>query len=313
MADLALTRTASRFESACERVSLGARSARPYLYLAPLMLVLGAFTFWPLLQVVLLSFQTWNLNPDVPSRFVGLDNYRGVISSSLFGAALVNTALYLLAAIPLKVILPIPVAIFIWSLGRRGETYRVIVFLPTLISFVAASVAWVWLLSPLGGYLAVLLETFGIRMAGLLTNADTALWTILGIATWKGFGFNVLLYLAGLTRIDRSMMEAMRIDGASDVRIVRDLILPMLGPSMVLVLVTTVIFTMQQVFTPIDVLTKGGPANSTTNLFYMTYQYTFVGFNVGYGAAATVLLCALVFLVAFLKFRVADRFVHYTD
>jgi multiple sugar transport system permease protein/sn-glycerol 3-phosphate transport system permease protein len=313
MADLALTRTPSRLEGARDRVSFGVRSARPYLYLAPLILVLGAFTFWPLLQVLLLSFQTWNLNPDVPSRFVGFDNYRGVMSSSLFGAALVNTALYMLAAIPLKVMLPIPVAIFIWSLGRRGETYRVIVFLPTLISFVAASVAWVWLLSPLGGYLAVLLETFGIRMAGLLTNADTALWTILGIATWKGFGFNVLLYLAGLTRIDRSLMEAMRIDGASDVQIVRDLILPMLGPSIVLVLVTTVIFTMQQVFTPIDVLTKGGPANSTTNLFYMTYQYTFVGFNVGYGAAATVLLCALVFLVTFLKFRVADRFVHYTD
>lgn len=313
MATLALTDKSSRFATAGERMTLAARSARPYLYLAPFILVLGIFTFWPLLQVLLLSFQTWNLNPDVPSRFVGLDNYLGVVSSSLFGAALANTALYLLAAIPLKVILPLPVAIFIWSLGRRGEIYRVIVFLPTLISFVAASVAWVWLLSPLGGYLAVLLETGGVRMTGLLTSADTALWTILGIATWKGFGFNVLLYLAGLTRIDRSLIEAMRIDGATDARIVCDLIVPMLGPTIVLVLVTTVIFTMQQVFTPIDVLTKGGPANSTTNLFYMTYQYTFVAFNVGYGAAATVILCALVFVVAFLKFSVADRLAHYTD
>lgn len=310
MAELALSRAPSL--ERMRGISHHVRSARPYLYLAPFLLVLGAFTFWPLLQVVYLSFQVWNLNPDVPSRFAGLGNYAGVMSSSLFNAALVNTAIYVLAAIPLKVILPIPVAIFIWSLGRRGEVYRVIVFLPTLISFVAASVAWVWLLSPLGGYLAVVLETFGIRMTGLLTNADTALWTILGIATWKGFGFNVLLYLAGLTRIDRSLIEAMRIDGASDARIVRDLIVPLLGPSIVLVLVTTVIFTMQQVFTPIDVLTKGGPANSTTNLFYMTYQYTFITFNVGYGAAATVILCALVFVVAFLKFRLADRFVHYS-
>jgi len=286
---------------------------QPWLYLAPFLLVLGVFTFWPLLQVLLLSFQSWNLNPDIPSRFVGFANYRGVASSSLFGAALVNTAYYLLAAIPLKVLLPIPVAIFVWSLGRRGETYRVILFLPTLISFVAASVAWAWLLSPLGGYLAVCLEAFGIHMAGLLTNADTALWTILGIATWKAFGFNVLLYLAGLTRIDRSLIEAMRIDGASDARITRDLIVPMLGPSIVLVLVTTIIFTTQQVFTPIDVLTKGGPANSTTNLFYMTYQYTFVTFNIGYGAAATVILCVFIFVIAYLKFRVADRFAHYSD
>lgn len=313
MADLALTRRNVGLRLARGRLLPRPGAARPYLYLAPFFLVLGVFTFWPLLHTLVLSFQAWNLNPDVPTRFVAFDNYRGVASSSLFGAALFNTALYLIAAIPLKVILPIPVAIFIWSLGQRGETYRVVVFLPTLVSFVAASVAWVWLLSPIGGYLAVWLQTFGIRMTGLLTNADTALWTILGIATWKGFGFNVLLYLAGLTRIDRSLIEAMRIDGASDARIVRDLILPMLGPAIVLVLITTVIFTMQQVFTPIDVLTKGGPANSTTNLFYMTYQYTFVGFDVGYGAAATVILCVLVFVVAFLKFRIADRLVHYRD
>lgn len=313
MAELALTREANELESGRKRVWPRMEQLRPYLYLGPFLVIMGAFTFWPLLHTLLLSFQSWNLNPDIPSRFVGLDNYRGVFSSSLFAAALANTVVYLLAIIPLKVILPIPVAIFIWSLGRRGELYRIILFLPTLISFVAASVAWMWLLSPLGGYLAVCLEMVGIRMTGLLTNADTALWAILGIATWKGFGFNVLLYLAGLTRIDRSLIEAMRIDGASDLRIVRDLVIPMLGPSIVLVLVTTMTFTMQQVFTPIDVLTKGGPANSTTNLFYMTYQYTFVAFNIGYGAAATVILCVLVFLIAFLKFRVADRLVHYTD
>ena len=119
MAELALTRPHRRFDFARGRASAWVTSARPYLYLAPFMIVLGAFTFWPLLQTLLLSFQAWNLNPDVPSRFVGFDNYRGVVSSSLFGAALANTALYLLAAIPLKVILPLPVAIFIWSLPRR--------------------------------------------------------------------------------------------------------------------------------------------------------------------------------------------------
>jgi multiple sugar transport system permease protein/sn-glycerol 3-phosphate transport system permease protein len=311
MADTILLEDAVAPEGQRRRLRLSA--LRPWLYLAPFLAVLVAFTFWPLLQVVLLSFQSWNLNPDIPARFAGWANYRGVLSSSLFDAALINTACYLLAAIPLKVMLPIPVAIFVWSLGRRGEIYRLILFLPTLISFVAASVAWAWLLSPLGGYLTICLEAVGIHMPGLLTNADTALWTILGIATWKAFGFNVLLYLAGLSRIDRSLIEAMRIDGASEARIARDLIVPMLGPSIVLVLITTIIFTMQQVFTPIDVLTKGGPANSTTNLFYMTYQYTFVTFNVGYGTAATVILCVFVFAIAFVKFRLADRFVHYSD
>src|SRR5262245_58485725 len=116
MADLALTRPRARFQTIRGRLLARPGAARPYLYLAPFFLVLVAFTFWPLLQTLVLSFQAWNLNPDVPARFVALDNYRGVTSSSLFGAALFNTALYLLAAMPLKVILPIPVAIFIWSL-----------------------------------------------------------------------------------------------------------------------------------------------------------------------------------------------------
>src|SRR5262245_5166130 len=110
MADLALTRPRDRYHATRAWLLPRIGVARPYLYLAPFFLVLGAFTFWPLLQTLILSFQAWNLNPDVPARFVALDNYRGVTSSSLFGAALFNTALYLLAAIPLKVILPIPVA-----------------------------------------------------------------------------------------------------------------------------------------------------------------------------------------------------------
>ena len=148
MADTILLDRAVAPARAQRKVSMPA--LRPWMYLAPFLLALGVFTFWPLLQVVVLSFQSWNLNPDIPARLAGWGNYRGVLSSSLFNAALVNTVCYLLAAIPLKVLLPIPVAIFVWSLGRRGETYRVILFLPTLISFVAASVAWAWLLSPLG-------------------------------------------------------------------------------------------------------------------------------------------------------------------
>ena len=110
--------------------------------------------------------------------------------------------------------------------------------------------------------------------------------------------------------IDR-LIDAMRIDGASDGVILRRLIWPMLGPTTLLVLVSTIIFTMQQVFTPIDILTKGGPSNATTNLFYMTYQYTFLNFSVGHGAAATVILFCFLILVSLLNYRVLNRFVHY--
>jgi ABC-type sugar transport system permease subunit len=285
--------------------------AGPYLYLAPLILLMGLFTFWPLVQTAYLSVTWWNLNPDMPTRFVGAANYLDVVDSELFRAALWNTIVTIAVAIPLKVLLPVPVAVFLWSLGRRGEIYRTILFLPTLISFVAVSVAWLWILSPLGGYLGIVMGQMGIRLPPLLSRAETALGTVIGIATWKVFGFNVLLYLAGLTRIPHRLIDAMRVDGAKDGVILRRLIWPLLGPTTLFVLISTVIFTMQQVFTPIDVLTKGGPSNSTTNLFYVTYQYTFLNFSVGQGAAATVILFIFLMVVALLKFRLFDRLVHY--
>jgi len=283
----------------------------PYLYLAPLIALLGVFTFWPLLHTAYLSVTSWNLSPGVPIRFVGVANYEDVIDSELFNAALWNTAVTILVSIPLKVLLPIPFAVFIWSMGKSGEFYRTVLFLPTLISFVAVSVAWLWILSPLGGYLDLVLGRAGIRLPPLLTRAETALGTVIGISTWKIFGFHVLLFLAGLTRISHRLIDAMRIDGASDAVILRRLIWPMLGPTTLFVLISTVIFTMQQVFTPIDMLTKGGPSNATTNLFYVTYQYTFMNFSVGQGAASTVILFVFLMLVALVKFRLFDRFVHY--
>lgn len=283
----------------------------PWLYLAPLIVLLGLFTFWPLIHTAYLSVTSWNLIPGVPVRFVGIVNYEDVIDSELFRAALWNTIVTILVSIPLKVLLPIPFAVFIWSLGRRGEFYRTVLFLPTLISFVAVSVAWLWILSPLGGYLDLVLSSIGIRLPPLLTRSETALGTVIGIDTWKVFGFNVLLYLAGLTRIPHRLIDAMRVDGASDGVILRRLIWPLLGPTTLFVLISTVIFTMQQVFTPIDMLTKGGPSNATTNLFYVTYQYTFLNFSVGQGAAATVILFVFLMVVALIKFRVFDRLVHY--
>lgn len=283
----------------------------PYFYLSPLILLLGAFTFWPLLHTAYLSVTSWNLNPGMPIRFVGAANYEDVIESELFAAALRNTIVTILVSIPLKVLLPIPIAVFIWSMGTRGEFYRTVLFLPTLISFVAVSVAWLWILSPLGGYLGLVLAGIGITLPPLLTRAETALGTVIGISTWKVFGFHVLLYLAGLTRIPHRLIDAMRVDGASDGVILRRLIWPMLGPTTLFVLISTVIFTMQQVFTPIDMLTKGGPSNATTNLFYVTYQYAFLNFAVGQGAASTVILFVFLMVVALAKFRLLDRFVHY--
>lgn len=285
--------------------------AQPYLYLAPFLSLLLLFTYWPLLQTVYLSFVSWNMMPDAAKEFIGLANYRDVLDSALFLAALRNTGFYLLLAIPIIVLLPLPVAVFIWSLGKTGNAYRTILFLPTLISFAAVAIVWQWILDPIGGYAAALLDLVAIKLPPLLNQQETAAWVVFGVAAWKVFGFNVLFYLAGLGRLDTRLIHAMRIDGAGDGVILRRLIWPLLGPTTLFVMVVTMTLMLPQLFVPIDIMTHGGPGDATTNLFYVTYQYVFSSFNVGYGAAATTILYVILFSIVLIKFAVLDRRVHY--
>lgn len=283
----------------------------PFLYLAPMIVLLAVFTYWPLAHTVYLSFVQWNMNPDQPMRWVGTANYRGIFNSPLFDAAFRNTLIYIVASIPLKVLLPIPIAIFVWTLATRGQLYRALLFLPTLFSFTVVAVVFLWLLNPIGGHFVQLGRLMGGQWPNVLADPDLALWTILLISTWKVIGFNTLLYMAGLASINRDYVEAMRLDGASDWRVVRHLLWPLLTPTTLFVLISTVIFAIQQVFTPIDIMTEGGPQNSTTNLFYMVYQYAFRTFNVGFGAAGTVIIFAFLLVITLLKLRMLDRHVHY--
>lgn len=317
MVDTAIPRARGGFQRplaarwASLRGRTGTGSLVPWLYLAPTLALLAVFTYWPLIHTAYLSLVEWNLNPGQSARFVGLDNYSRVAGSNLFQAAMGKTLVYLAASIPLKVLLPIPIAVFLWSLGSKGHIYRAVLFLPTLISFVVVGVAVMWILNPIFGYAKQYAAMIGIRMPNLMADPDTAIWVIIVVSSWKVLGFNVLLYLAGLASINRDYIEAMRMDGAGDGTIFTRLIWPLLTPTLMFVMISTLIFTMQQVFTPIDLMTQGGPSNSTTNLFYMVYQYSFVTFDVGGGAAGTVMLFLLLMVMALVQLRLLDRRVQY--
>jgi ABC-type sugar transport system permease subunit len=145
----------------------------PYLYIAPMIVLIGLFVYWPLLSTFGLSLERWNLNPDEAMSFVGTANFERLLGSELFRAAAANTALYLLASVPLQVLLPIPIAIAIWGLGRAGAIYRTLLFLPTLLSFVAVSIAFVFLLNPIGGALPTALAALGFGPANPLAEPSS--------------------------------------------------------------------------------------------------------------------------------------------
>jgi ABC-type sugar transport system permease subunit len=282
----------------------------PWILLSPLLLLLMAFTYWPLLHTMYLSVVDVHIFE--PDRFVGLANYSGLFRSPSFANAAWNTLIYIVLSLPLKVLLPIPIAVFVWCAGARiAALHRSILFVPTLLSFVVVSIVWIWMLNPVMGMVQSGLRPLGFQMPPLLSDATTAIYAIIGISAWKVIGFNALLYLAGLASIPRALIESMRLDGASDWRITISLLLPLLSPTIYFVAITSLLFTVQQVFTPINVMTGGGPSNATTNLFYLAYEMAFESFNIGLASATALLLFAGLGALAALKAWLLGRRVHY--
>lgn len=286
------------------------RAVTPIAFLTPFIILVGVFTYWPLIELVYLSFV--RMNPFGPDAFVGMNNYAGVIGNTQFRDAAINSLIYIFGSIPLKVVLPLAVAMFIWTMSERlGNVYKSILFVPTLLSFVVVAIIWIWMLNPVMGLIQTVISPFGLRLPNLLSNRETAIHVIIFVSSWKVIGFNVLLYLAGLSAIGKDYIEAMRLDGAGDWTIFRKLIVPLLSPTIFFVGISTVVFTIQQVFTPIDIMTGGGPLNGTTNIFYIVYQYLFESFNVGYSAAGTVLIFLFLGFLVAIKIAVLEKRVHY--
>jgi multiple sugar transport system permease protein/sn-glycerol 3-phosphate transport system permease protein len=284
---------------------------RPAAFLSPFIILIAVFTYWPMVQIVYLSF--FKLNRFGHDQFVGGKYFLGVLDNTQFHDALINSLIYIFVSIPLKVIFPIPLAMFIWTMGPKlGNFYKTVLFLPTLLSFVVVSIVWVWMLNPVMGLLQSVIRPLGMQVPNLLSDTNTAIYVIIGVGAWKLIGFNVLLYLAGLSAINRDYVEAMRLDGAGDGTVMRRLILPLLSPTIFFVAISTVVFTIQQVFTPIDVMTQGGPLNATTNLFYIVYQYMFESFNVGFSAAGALIIFLLLGVITAVKVRWLEKRVHYS-
>jgi len=285
----------------------------PYLLLVPVLALMAMFIYWPLLYSVYLSTLQWNFVS--PTReFVGLANFASLLGNPDFRQALLNTGLYLLALVPLLVLLPLGLAMLLWPVrrSRAQGAYRAVLFAPTVVSFAAAAVVWLWILNPVAGLLNQALSAAG---AGGGTNwlgdPTTAIWCIVAIAFWKVFGFNLLLYVAALETVPRDYVEAAQLDGAGPWAMFWRIRFPLISPTFFFVLVTTVIFVSDEVFAAISVMTQGGPSQSTTNLLYFLYERGFRFFQVGEASAVALVVFVVVTSVTWLQFRYVERRVHY--
>ncbi|MGB3749334.1 MAG: sugar ABC transporter permease [Rhodanobacter sp.] len=286
------------------------RAHTAWLFLTPALLVLGVFFFVPVLGALGLSLTDYDLYAlaDLRNlRFVGLHNYWELLHRPLFWTALGNTFYFVVVGVPLSIGASLGTALLLNSpLARMKSFHRTVLFAPVVTTVVAVAVIWRYLFNTRYGLVNHALATLGLNPVDWLGDPHWAMPTIIAFAVWKNFGYNMIILLAGLQAIAPELYEAARIDGATRWRQFRHITLPMLKPTMVLVIVLTVAGYFQ-LFAEPYVMTEGGPLQSTTSVLYLMYDDGFKWWNFGVASAVAFALFGIILAVTMLLLRLARR------
>ncbi|MBK8182653.1 MAG: sugar ABC transporter permease [Candidatus Competibacteraceae bacterium] len=281
-----------------------------WIFLAPALLLITVFFFLPVLAALLLSFTDFDiyaLGDFDRLRFVGFANYLQLLQSPLFWTALGNTFYFVVVGGPLSVAVSLGAALLVNSrLIRFPGFFRAAFFLPVVTTLVAIAVVWRYLYHPRYGLLNYGLSLFGLEPIDWLGDPAWAMPAIILMAVWKNFGFNMIIFIAGLQNIPPQLYEAARIDGASPWRQFRYITLPLLGPTFLFVALMTMIGYFQ-VFAEPYVMTQGGPANSTFSVVLLMYEEGFRWWNIGYASAAAFVLFILILAATLLQLKLRRR------
>lgn len=285
------------------------RTLTPYLFVGPLIAFIAVFTYIPIVSSLNLSFRHWDfLSPDMP--FVGLDNYRALLSSRDFWNALKVTALFAVLSVPLRLALALAIASYLVRETLPSRLLRGALFLPSVTSTVSIAVVFSWVFATDYGMVNALLVKLGLGKVPWLQDPSLALWVLIAVNTWKQLGYDIVIYIAGLQAVPQELYDAAAVDGGRRLHVFRRVTVPLVMPTTYFLMVISVIEAFQ-VFTIVNVMTHGGPAGATDMLVNMLYRVGFVLFDIGQGSALAVLLFVLLMVLALVKSFVVGRKVHY--
>lgn len=277
-----------------------------YLFILPSLLHITFFLVIPILFSLYLSFHDWNGPRFQDAPFIGLDNYDFLLSDTRFWAAMRNSAYYTLLSVPLGMAVSLLVAVVMNQKLRGVYLFRTLFFMPVISSWVAVSVVWITLLDPNVGIVNYLLTRVGLPAVQWLDDPRWAMPAIVLISIWKGLGFSMVIWLAGLQAIPHELREAAAIDGASRWQTFWRITLPLLAPTTFFLAITGVIGSFQ-VFAPVYVITEGGPLDSTNVVVYEIYNRAFSEFRMGYASAQSWVLFAVIFVATALQLSYLRR------
>lgn len=267
------------------------KSLGAYLFLLPAGIILILFFFIPFFQTIYLSFFDFSksaYNPD----FVSLNNYIALMKSPLFLKTILNTFYFLILCVPFLVVFPLFLAILINQNIRFKTLYKVLIYLPVIVSTVIIAIAFKWLYAPYG-LLNYFVQLFGFEPVGWLTNPKAAMVSVALVTIFRGVGYYMMIYLSALLSVPKELYEAAEVDGAGAFKKHLIITIPHLMPTIALVSTISSISALKA-FTEIYVMTKGGPLDSTKTIVYYIYQYAFENLDLGLASAGAVILLFII-------------------
>ena len=284
-------------------------AATAYLFLLPNLIGFLIFTLIPILCSMVLSVMEWDSSN--PMVFVGLNNFKRLLSDDTFKISLWNTVYYSVFTVPLTMAAALGLAMILNQKLKGINIFRTIFFFPHVASLVAIAVVWNLLFHPTLGPINNFLRALGMENPpGWTASVQWAMPVVIIVSIWKSMGYYMILYLSGLQAIPRELYEAAKVDGAGSFQRFKSITLPMLTPTtfFVSIMLTIACF---KVFDLVSVMTGGGPGRATNVLVYNIYNTAFVNYEFGYASAISMVLFLIVLTITIIQFRAEKKWVSY--
>jgi ABC-type sugar transport system permease subunit len=302
--------TAPRTPGAEKKKPRNTEALTAWLFILPSLIGFLIFTAGPVVAAGVISLLNWNLF-SAPT-WAGLKNFARLGPDPTFWSALGNTAYFTFASVPLTMIVSLALALLLNQGLRRVAIFRSLLLLPYATITVAVAFVWIWLYIPHDGLINAVLGLVGIDGPAWLISDNWAMPALIAMSVWKGFGFGMVVFLAGLQAIPQQLYEAAKVDGSSTWQTFRSVTLPLLSPALFFVVVTSIIGSFQ-VFDQALIMTNGGPGSRTTTLVMYIYRTGFENYDQGYAAAQSLVLFAFIAAITAIQFLLQRRLVHYDN
>jgi multiple sugar transport system permease protein len=280
------------------------KKAIPYLFIAPYIIHFLVFISFPVLFSFFLMFNKWNII--APMKFVGFQNFYRLAHDHLFMQSILNTIIFLVIHIPLQIIVALFFAVMLSKKVKFIGFFRAAYFLPVVVSGVVVTILWQQLYGYEGGLLNRLLVSIGLGKVGWLVDPKIAMPSIALMATWKNVGLYIILFLAGLQTVPQYLYESAELEGASSWQKFRYITLPMINPTMFMVVILSTIGGFSLFIEPY-VMTGGGPLNSTLSAVLYIYKQGFFYYHMGYAATLGFFFAGIILVVIFIQRRYIEK------